>query len=562
MANQTTIYIEKDSLDWTAPFGYSTTYVNNSFSGYWRGKDLDLDWTGNNLTYTDGYSTPTGGTLKSISVYHTDQSLIYSMSTNYVIQHTDASTFTWALFGAAINAGDVDWFGSKYDDKFYFYSKDGAVKNTFDGLGGTDSFNLSYESKDYIFTNYNAAKGSVTISSTHGVASATLRSIEQFVFSDKTLTFSQLADIATVSDTTSPVVSSFISSDLAINGNLDITFNEAIKSTVGTVYLYDARAKLIEVFDLASASNVSVSGSTITINPTKDFTYNSSYSLYLYGVQDIAGNTIVSTSENFTTTNTVTTASAYYVLSKTPDNLTYSGSADFTGIGNKNANTIQGGIGNDKLNGLAGADRLIGKAGDDTYTIDNTGDVVTENSNEGTDIVWVTIAKAGGVYTLTTNVENGYLLNKVAYSLNGNGLDNILVGNASANVLNGGTADDSIYGKLGKDTLIGGAGADGFYFDTKISSSNIDTINDFQSGQGGDHIHLDSLIFTSLSSTGYGADNFVVGAKALDTNDYLIFNPVTHTLSYDADGSGAGKAVAFVVLTGVTNLDVNDIAVY
>ena len=558
MANATTIYIEKYSIDYRGPIE-TGNWIQNYFSGYWTFKTETIRWTGENLTYTTGYGQPTGGTLTSVTYVQADGSLIYSMTTNYRIQHSDANNTLWDLFAGAINAGDVDWVGSSFDDKFYFQAKTDSIYNTIDGKGGTDSFFLARDSKFYTFTNYNAVKQSVTVTTTVAKTATTLTSIEQFVFADKTLTFSQLADIATVSDTTSPVISSFISSDLAINGNLDITFNEAIKSTVGTVYLYDARAKLIEVFDLASTSNVSVSGSTITINPTKDFTYNSSYSLYLYGVQDIAGNTIVSTSENFTTTNTVTTASAYYVLSKTPDNLTYSGSADFTGIGNKNANTIQGGIGNDKLNGLAGADRLIGKAGDDTYTIDNTGDVVTENSNEGTDIVWVTIAKAGGVYTLTTNVENGYLLNKVAYSLNGNGLDNILVGNASANVLNGGTADDSIYGKLGKDTLIGGAGADGFYFDTKISSSNIDTINDFQSGQGGDHIHLDSLIFTSLSSTGYGADNFVVGAKALDTNDYLIFNPVTHTLSYDADGSGAGKAVAFVVLTGVTNLDVNDI---
>ena len=561
MANQTTIYIQKDSLDFTSPSSYGN-WIQNYFSGYWTFKTETISWTGENLTYTTGYGQPTGGTLTSVTYVQADGSLIYSMTTNYRIQHSDANNTLWDLFAGAIKAGDVDWVGSSFDDKFYFEAKTDSIYNTIDGKGGTDSFFLARDSQFYTFTNYNAVKQSVTVTATVTKTATTLTSIEQFVFTDKTLTFSQLADIATVSDTTSPVISSFISSDLAINSNLDITFNEAIKSTVGTVNLYDARAKLIEVFDLASASNVSVSGSTITINPTKDFTYNRSYSLYLYGVQDIAGNTIVSTSENFTTTNTVTTASAYYVLSKTPDNLTYSGSADFTGIGNKNANTIQGGIGNDKLNGLAGADRLIGKAGDDTYTIDNTGDVVTENSNEGTDSVWVTIAKAGGVYTLTTNVENGYLLNKVAYSLNGNGLDNILVGNASANVLNGGTADDSIYGKLGKDTLIGGAGADGFYFDTKISSSNIDTINDFQSGQGGDHIHLDSLIFTSLSSTGYGADNFVVGAKALDTNDYLIFNPVTHTLSYDADGSGAGKAVAFVVLTGVTNLDVNDIAVY
>ena len=35
--------------------------------------------------------------------------------------------------------------------------------------------------------------------------------------------------------------------------------------------------------------------------------------------------------------------------------------------------------------GGAGADTMIGGAGNDTYVVDNAGDVVTENANEGTD---------------------------------------------------------------------------------------------------------------------------------------------------------------------------------
>jgi hypothetical protein len=76
---------------------------------------------------------------------------------------------------------------------------------------------------------------------------------------------------------------------------------------------------------------------------------------------------------------------------------------------------------------------------------------------------------------------------------------------------------------------------------------------------------LDRSIFKNISLTTNGnpaAETLVIGTKALDSNDYLIFNPKTHTLSYDADASRAGKAVNFVVLTDVTTISADDIQVY
>jgi hypothetical protein len=40
---------------------------------------------------------------------------------------------------------------------------------------------------------------------------------------------------------------------------------------------------------------------------------------------------------------------------------------------------------------------MIGGIGNDTYVVDNAGDVVTENASEGTDLVRTTLA----AYTLT-----------------------------------------------------------------------------------------------------------------------------------------------------------------
>ena len=149
-------------------------------------------------------------------------------------------------------------------------------------------------------------------------------------------------------------------------------------------------------------------------------------------------------------------------------------------IGNSANNTLDGGAGNDTLTGGAGndiligglgVDILIGGLGDDTYTVDNLSDSVTENADEGTDLVKVAIAAAGGTYTLSANVENATLVNAVAFNLTGNDLDNILTGNAANNRIDGG---------VGADLMIGGAGNDTYIVDNigdQISdSSGVDTV--------------------------------------------------------------------------------------
>jgi Ca2+-binding RTX toxin-like protein len=154
----------------------------------------------------------------------------------------------------------------------------------------------------------------------------------------------------------------------------------------------------------------------------------------------------------------------------------------------------------------------------------------------------------------------GFNGNDVMYGSDG---DDYLDGGSGNDKIYGNAGDDLISGMLGKDTLTGGAGFDGFFFDTKLGSSNVDTITDFAGGE--DTLSLDVSIFTKLPESielGDLADNLVIGTKALDSNDYLVFNPRTYTLSYDADGSGSGKAVAFVVLTGVTTISADDISVY
>jgi hypothetical protein len=111
---------------------------------------------------------------------------------------------------------------------------------------------------------------------------------------------------------------------------------------------------------------------------------------------------------------------------------------------------------------------MIGGTGNDRYYVDNTVDMITENTNEGTDAVYSFIN-----YTLGDNLENLVLTGAEAINAAGNIWDNRLYGNTAANTLSsgagkdylsGGDGDDRLIGGSGNDTLIGGNGSDIYLF--------------------------------------------------------------------------------------------------
>ena len=136
-------------------------------------------------------------------------------------------------------------------------------------------------------------------------------------------------------------------------------------------------------------------------------------------------------------------SSAHFRLSADVETLVMQGSADLQGYGNALANAIYGNGGNNLIDGGGGADIMLGGAGSDAYFVDNAGDTVVENANEGSDTVFSTAH-----FGLSANVETLVLQGSADLQGYGNGLANSLFGNSGNNLLDGGA---------GADTMAGGA---------------------------------------------------------------------------------------------------------
>ena len=233
-------------------------------------------------------------------------------------------------------------------------------------------------------------------------------------------------------------------------------------------------------------------------------------------VVDSAGDVITESADEGTDS---VVSSVTYTLGANVENLTLNGTGPIDGTGNALdnvltgdawANTLTGDAGNDTLNGSASADTLVGGAGDDLYVVENAGDIVTENSGEGTDTVQSSVA-----FTLGAYVENLTLTGGDAVTGTGNSLDNLLTGNSGANDIIAGVGSDTLQGGAGNDTLDGGVGSDTYVFSR---TDGVDTISDYSTEPSdSDVINLDGIYDSEPILVKQNSDLYVF----IDESNYL-----------------------------------------
>lgn len=230
--------------------------------------------------------------------------------------------------------------------------------------------------------------------------------------------------------------------------------------------------------------------------------------------------------------------------------------------GSSHIDALFGDARNNILDGGGGADQMKGGDGNDSYVVDDLGDVVVEyaGAKSGKDAVISSIS-----YTLRDNLEKLSLTGIGNLDGTGNNLDNIINGNEGNNrldggggndTLNSGNGDDTINGDAGNDTLMGGdgndtltggLGGDTFVFDVLPSTHNLDHITDFVSSDG-DRINLSHKLFSAAGKTGRLSATEYATTTENTSSQHILYDSVNGNLYYNSDGSGNADLVLIAKL--------------
>lgn len=206
--------------------------------------------------------------------------------------------------------------------------------------------------------------------------------------------------------------------------------------------------------------------------------------------------------------------------------------------GDDTANVIEGGAGDDNLNGGNGIDTAAYVNAAAAVTV-NLATVTAQNTiGAGTDIL--------------VNFEN----------LTGSAFGDTLTGSTGDNVIDGGAGNDTVQGGAGNDTLLGGAGVDTLSYAASGSAITLNLATTTVQNTGGAGSDTVSG-FENILGSGYGdtltgdaGDNTIDGGNGSDIidggngNDTLIGGASTDTLTYATALSAVNVSLA---LTTVQN---------
>jgi arylsulfatase A-like enzyme len=255
-------------------------------------------------------------------------------------------------------------------------------------------------------------------------------------------------------------------------------------------------------------------------------------------------------------------------------------------LGNAEDNLLRGSQYQDVLFGFTGDDRLIGKEGndqifgmagndtlrggeDEDFLLDYDGSNVLKGDG-GDDIIFAgldddkVIGGAGkdllyggkGKDIIRGNSGNDIVDN----TLKSDAGDDLIKGDGGNDRLIDDLGNDTLYGGKGNDTLKGGAGSDVFLLNPR--NRGVDTIVDFESS---DKIIIisssDSLKQSNLPVV-IKPEQFVLGSRAQEPDDIVIYNSRSSSLFFDPDGSGPKEKISIAILKTSPNVNADNIAIF
>ena len=247
--------------------------------------------------------------------------------------------------------------------------------------------------------------------------------------------------------------------------------------------------------------------------------------------------------------DTVKTSLNSYTLPDNVENLTFTGTGNFYGVGNATNNgTITGGTGNDTLVSGTGIERLVGGGGHDTFYVNNIQDAVVASPG-GNSVVYTSVSG----FVAPANVSTVIYTGTGNFTGFANSAGTTLVGGAGNDTLNGGAGNDVLDGGAGNNILTGGAGADVFRF--AAPGTGVNRITDFVSGT--DQIQLSASGFHFANITDL---TFVSGSNptTIDNHPSLLYNTTTGNLYFDPTGGDNHDQVQIAVLSNHPTLIAHD----
>ena len=422
---------------------------------------------------------------------------------------------------AGTTADDIQ-LGTAGNDVFL---SSGGNDRIWGGTGGDDLMKLSGNFADYVLRNN--GDGSFTITNTRsGLSDGTdvVRGIGSFQFADRSATLAEFEAAQSFN---------------IVRDGQGTARSDILLGSYGDDILY------------GNAGNDVLNGGQ-GIDTLDGGAGNDTYYI------DSASDKVIESSSGGGTDSVVSSVSA--TLGNNLEFLSLSGTASINATGNSLGNILSGNSGNNVLNGMAGTDIMVGGLGNDTYHVDNVGDVLSEKANGGTDSVLSSVT-----YTLGTALENLSLTGSAAINGTGNELVNRLVGNTANNTLNGmagndilsgGAGDDILIGGAGRDGLTGGAGSDVFDFNALsemgLTSTRWDVINDFIGGT--DRIDLSTLDANSATAENDAFSEVIDGTSAFSAAGQLKL--VDGVLYGNIDGDADAEfAIQLVGVSSVTLAD-------